>query len=247
MRHPDLEQAGLLDALDGRGLVLCVGAANAWRREPDVADGKTRDGDDEHRPYEKSVAHIVIADAYREGRGKGIHQRVRWQGCHARLPTGSLETLMIARENAKAATMWRDLAALDSPMSDGGYRPREELALEKLDEVAVEVVEELVHIDDVPGGDGVAGGGAFGFDECVDVEILHLLGETAQRELGFLWVAIVEDGGDEVARVAVVAFDEHRPDIGFTGEDLDVLRIEFAMADDTAMHASEYDLLDLTF
>ena len=77
-----------------------------------------------------------------------------------------------------------------------------------------------MHVDDVTGVDGIAAGWRLGrnlgFAICRIADFLdRLFAEAAQGELGFLGIAIIKHGSDEIARMAIGAFDEHGPDIGF--------------------------------
>ncbi len=110
-------------------------------------------------------------------------------------------------------------------------------------EVAVEALEELVHVEHVVGRDGRPTRGRWLRGRWLVVDVL--LAEAAQGELGFARVAVAEDGSDEVASVALDALDDHHPHVGLAGEDLDVLGREVAMADAAALHPVEDDPLDL--
>jgi len=106
-----------------------------------------------------------------------------------------------------------------------------------------------MNVNDVAGADELTRGWAFQLDNVVlfDQVVEGIFGEAAQGELGFIGVAVVEHCGHEVPGVAVVTLDKHCPDISLAGEDLDIFAVEFAVADDTAVHSSEYDVFNLSF
>lgn len=122
------------------------------------------------------------------------------------------------------------------------------LAPEEPDEVTIELVQELVHVNHVAGGDALAACRSFWRDS-----LFHLVdgksvgGETPEGQLGLLRVAIIEDRGNEVPRVAIVTFDEHGPDIRLAGQHTNVVGVELAMANHAPIHLLEDDIFDLNF
>lgn len=125
-----------------------------------------------------------------------------------------------------------------------------EMGLEEPGEVPVEFFQELMHVHHVAGGDTFASLWPFGLDSVLLPEAgrrYRFLSETAEGELGFLRVAVVHDGGDKVARVAIAALYEHGPNVRLAGDDLDVVVIKFTMAYNASTHALQDDLFDLYF
>src|SRR5690606_8678976 len=122
---------------------------------------------------------------------------------------------------------------------------------EKRLEVAVELLQEEMHVDHISRVNARTIDRSLWLDPVFLGLLVALamddrfLGQPPERELRLLRVCVIEDRGHEIPGVAVLALDQHRPDIRLAGNDLDVVGAVFAMADDAAVHVSKDDLLDI--
>lgn len=122
------------------------------------------------------------------------------------------------------------------------------LAAEEPDEITIEVVEKLVHIDNIAGGDPLSACWSFRRDRLfLFINGEGISGETPKGKLSLLRIAIVEHGGDEVPGMAVVALDQHGPDIGLAGEHANIIGIKLAVADNATIHLLQDDVFNLNF
>jgi hypothetical protein len=122
------------------------------------------------------------------------------------------------------------------------------LVAKEANEVAIKFAKELMDIHDITGADALTRDRAFRLDGLFVVDdVESIFREPAQRQLSLLRVAIIKDSGHEVPGMAIVAFDEHGPDIRLAGEHVDIFAVELAVTHNAAIHPSEYDVLDLAF
>jgi hypothetical protein len=118
--------------------------------------------------------------------------------------------------------------------------------------VTIEVLEKFVHVDHIGGGHrfrlDILGFFGEDFRRLQFLEPAHrLFAQSSQGMLCFFGIAIVEDSRHKIARVAIGAFDEHRPHFAFPRNDGDIVGVKLVMADDTAFETVEHDTLDSDF
>ena len=105
-------------------------------------------------------------------------------------------------------------------------------------------------VDDIARCHGVTGWRCFG-DDLRFLRFLDLLEgrftQAAEGELRLFRVAVIEHGCHEVAGVALVALDQHGPEVRLARDDVDVIWAEFTVADAAPLHAIEDDAFDLNF
>jgi hypothetical protein len=110
--------------------------------------------------------------------------------------------------------------------------------------IAVEILEEEVHVDNITRRDQGTLSRAFGQDiDLVAASMVTMIslqdgvfGEPAESQLRILGIGVIEDGSHKVPRVAILALDQHGPDVRLARDDLDVVCAVFAVADNAPVH-----------
>ena len=103
-----------------------------------------------------------------------------------------------------------------------------------------------MHVQDVVDGNRFSGGLSASSTASISRSNV-LFAEPAQGELCFFGVAVTDHRRDKIAGVAFATGNHQHPHVGFARKDMDVVGLETAMADATALHAIENDALDLLF
>jgi hypothetical protein len=112
-------------------------------------------------------------------------------------------------------------------------------------EIAVEAVEEFVHVHDVVDANGFTWRFSFGFN--FDDLALVFDAQLSEGRPGLGRVAIANQRGDEISGLTIDTLDNHHPDVGFAGQNMHVVRTKRPMADCTTIHSLQNNAFDLSF